>query len=163
MYMLPLPPLWKAFGKDPLNSDKEEEVNSETESERDDSDIEPETSKEDENAGIVGSPFHFPLVSFKIFIFISNKNKNKEEQAPTNTAASETIESVQLLGTINLILPKLNLSTKISKPNNHPLFFRSHQFPRHANLRLDNFMNISKLILNLKKFYPLLFHCIHEL
>ena len=73
--MLPLPPLSKAFGKDPLNSDQEEEVNSETESERDESDIEPETSKEDENAGIVGSPFHFPLVSFKIFIFISNKNK----------------------------------------------------------------------------------------
>ena len=76
---MPLPPFAKAFGKDPLDSDQQEEVNSDTESERAESDKEPDTSKEDEKAGIVGSPFHFPLISFENFIFISNKNKNKEE------------------------------------------------------------------------------------
>ena len=44
----------KTFGKDPLDSDHEEVVKSDTESERDESDKEPDTSKEDERAGVVG-------------------------------------------------------------------------------------------------------------
>ena len=71
--MLALPPYSKAFGKDPLDSDHQEQVNSDTESEQEESDNEHDTPKEDEKAGIVDSPIDYPLVSFKFFIFISKK------------------------------------------------------------------------------------------
>ena len=67
--------LLKAFGKDPLDSDNQEEVNSDTESEeQEESDKEHDTPKEVDKAGIVDSPNLFPLVSFKIFILIYKKN-----------------------------------------------------------------------------------------
>ena len=64
--MLPLPPYYKAFGNDALNSDQEEKVESETESEQEQPDVEPDNSKEDKPAG----KYIFPLVRFNIFINI---------------------------------------------------------------------------------------------
>ena len=74
---MPLTPFSKAFGKDALDSDHQEVVNSDTESERDESDKEPDTPKEDEQAGVFGSPFRFPVISLNIFLFIPN-NKIKK-------------------------------------------------------------------------------------
>ena len=74
---MPLTPFSKAFGKDALDSDHQEVVNSVTESERDESDKEPDTPKEDEQAGVFGSPFRFPVISLNIFLFIPN-NKIKK-------------------------------------------------------------------------------------
>jgi len=60
---LPLPPFSKAFGKDANDSDHQEILNFDKESERDESDKEPDTPKEDEKAGVFASPFRFPVIS----------------------------------------------------------------------------------------------------